>query len=167
MRDDKFDAANYFAPKDASGKRIKGKLDFRDFGGAIGGPIQKGKLFFFGGSEYKRLDRVDGPFRRTMPTRAELNGDFSARTAAIIDPLTGQPFPGNVIPAARITADGRAIANAHAEMLCPAGRSVSGTMNTHAAPATAAATAGRRLSPRPARAQTVSTAPSGITPAKK
>src|SRR5436190_2158543 len=79
MRDEKFDAANYFAPKDANGKRIKGQLDFRDFGGALGGPIQKGKLFFFGGSEYKRLDRVDGPFRRTMPTRAELSGNFSAR----------------------------------------------------------------------------------------
>ena len=45
MRDEKFDAANYFAPKDANGKRIKGQLDFRDFGGALGGPIQKGKLW--------------------------------------------------------------------------------------------------------------------------
>src|SRR5436189_1300364 len=116
MRDEKFDAANYFAPKDANGKRIKGQLDFRDFGGALGGPIQKGKLFFFGGSEYKRLDRVDGPFRRTMPTRAELSGNFSAR-AVINDPLTGQPFPGNVIPANRITADGKAIASAYAAMI--------------------------------------------------
>jgi hypothetical protein len=116
MRDDKFDAANYFSPKTAAGTRIKGKLDFRDFGGAFGGPIQKGKLFFFGGSEYKRLDRVDGPFRRTMPTTAELRGDFSAR-APINDPQTGQPFPGNVIPASRITTDGKAIANAYSAMI--------------------------------------------------
>jgi carboxypeptidase family protein len=119
MRDEKFDAANYFAPKDAAGKRIKGKLDFRDFGGAFGGPIQKGKLFFFGGTEYKRLDRVDGPFRRTLPTTAELRGDFSAR-AVVNDPLTGQPFPGNLIPASRITADGKAIANAYTAMIARA-----------------------------------------------
>ena len=119
MRDDKFDAANYFAPKNAAGQRIKGRLDFRDFGGALGGPIQKGKLFFFGGSEYKRLDRVDGPFRRTMPTTAELSGNFAAR-AVITDPLTGQPFPGNVIPANRITADGKAIANAYTAMIARA-----------------------------------------------
>src|SRR4029079_17266411 len=55
-------------------------------------------------------------FRRTMPTQAELTGDFSAR-AAITEPLTGQPFPGNVIPANRITPDGKAIANAYRAMI--------------------------------------------------
>src|SRR5436190_18942617 len=106
FRDDKFDAANYFSPKDANGKPIKGQLNFKDYGGALGGPIQRNRLFFFGGSEYKKLDRVDGPFRRTMPTVAELNGNFSARATPVNDPLTGQPFPGNVIPSERITADG-------------------------------------------------------------
>ena len=115
-RNQKFDAANVFAPKDASGKPIKGKLDFKDMGFSLGGPIQRDRLFFFGGTEYKNLGRVDGPFRRTMPTQAELNGDFSAR-AVINDPTTGQPFPGNVIPANRITADGRAIANAYRAMI--------------------------------------------------
>ena len=117
FRDDKIDAANYFAPKDASGKRIKGQLDFKTAVGTLGGPIQRNRLFFFAGSEYKRLDRVDGPFRRTMPTRAELSGNFSARPAAIVDPATGQPFPGNIIPANRITADGRAIANVYSAMI--------------------------------------------------
>ena len=133
IRDDKLDAANFFAPKDASGKAIKGRLDFRDFGGALGGPIQKGRLFFFGGSEYKRLDRVDGPFRRTMPTRAELSGNFSARLAGadgvigtsddsnipdqLVDPVTRQPFPGGVIPAGRISTDGLAIAKVYGAMI--------------------------------------------------
>jgi len=115
-RNQKFDAANVFAPKDANGKPIKGKLDFKDMGFSFGGPIQRNRLFFFGGTEYKNLGRVDGPFRRTMPTQAELNGDFSAR-GVITDPLTGQPFPGNVIPANRITTDGRAIANAYRAMI--------------------------------------------------
>jgi hypothetical protein len=117
FRDEKFDATNVFAPKDANGKRIKGQLDFKDAGFALGGPIRKSKLFFFAGTEYKRLDRVDGPFRRTMPTKAELSGNFSARTAVVNDPLTGQPFPGNTIPANRITTDGRAIANVYLAMI--------------------------------------------------
>src|SRR4051812_37215018 len=116
FRTQRFDAANYFSPKDAAGKPIKGKLDFKDVGFALGGPIQKSSLFFFGGTEYKNLSRVDGPFRRTMPTLAELGGNFSAR-AVINDPLTGQPFPGNVIPKERITPDGLAIANAYRAMI--------------------------------------------------
>jgi Carboxypeptidase regulatory-like domain len=116
LRSDRFDAANTFAPVDADGKRIKGKLDFKDAGGALGGPIQKGRLFFFGGVEYKNLSRVDGPFRRTLPTLDELDGNFSRR-GTITDPLTGQPFPGNVIPQNRITADGRAIANVYKAMI--------------------------------------------------
>ena len=116
FRDERLDAANVFAPRDANGNRIKGRLDFRDAGFSVGGPIQKSKLFFFGGTEYKKLNRVDGPFRRTMPTRAELSGNFSARTA-INDPLTGQPFPGNIIPSNRITTDGRAIANVYLAMI--------------------------------------------------
>ncbi len=116
FRDEHLDAANTFAPKDANGNRIKGQLDFRDSGFSLGGPIQKSKLFFFGGTEYKKLNRVDGPFRRTMPTRAELSGNFAAR-AVVNDPLSGQPFPGNIIPSNRITTDGRAIANVYLAMI--------------------------------------------------
>ncbi|PYR75417.1 MAG: TonB-dependent receptor [Acidobacteria bacterium] len=120
IRNQRFDATNYFAPRDANGSRIKGKLDFKDYTGSFGGPIQRNRLFFFGGVEYKKLNRVDGPFRRTMPTLAELNGDFSARSGVINDPLTGQPFLGNVIPDNRITADGRAIANVYRAMIARA-----------------------------------------------
>ena len=119
-RTDSLDAAPYFAPRDANGTRIKGKLDFNDYGGSFGGPLQKNRIFFFSGLEFKKLDRVDGPFRRTMPTRAELRGDFSGRSTVVRDPLTGLPFPGNVIPANRITTDGRAIANAYEAMISQA-----------------------------------------------
>ena len=115
MRQDRFDASNYFSPKNAAGTRIKGKLDFNDLVGTLGGPILKNRLFFFGGTEYKKIDRVDGPFLRSLPTTAELSGNFSAR-AVINDPLTGQPFAGNIIPANRITADGQAIANVYKAM---------------------------------------------------
>ncbi len=82
-RNDRFDAANAFAVKDTvTGKRIKAPLDFKDVGAAVGGPIRKNSLFFFGGTEYKHIDRVDGPFRRTLPTKADLNGDFSGAASS-------------------------------------------------------------------------------------
>ena len=119
FRHDSLDAANYFSPKDASGNPIKAKLRFNDFGGAVGGPIRRDRFFFFVGQEYKYIRRQTAPTRRSMPTRAELDGDFSARLApgALRDPLTGLPFPGNVIPADRITPDGRALANTYRAML--------------------------------------------------
>jgi Carboxypeptidase regulatory-like domain len=120
FRDDSLDAANFFSPRDASGNTIKAKLEFNDYGGALGGPILRNRLFFFGGVEFKTLDRQESPLRRTLPTRAELNGDFSGRTTIINDPTTGQPFAGNVIPQNRITADGRAIARVYEAMIAKA-----------------------------------------------
>lgn len=118
FRHDSLDAANYFSPLDASGNPIKAKLRFNDFGGAFGGPIRRDKFFFFVGQEHKYIRRQTAPTRRSMPTRAELNGDFSARAGITVrDPLTGQPFPGNIIPASRITPDGRALANTYRAML--------------------------------------------------
>jgi carboxypeptidase family protein len=108
---------NYFAPKNPSGKPIKAKEDFHDYGGGIGGPIKKNRLFFFVGQEYKSLDRQESPQVRTLPSRAELSGNFSARTQIVRDPLTGEQFPGNIIPADRITADGRAIAKVYEKMI--------------------------------------------------
>ena len=43
-----------------------------------------------------------------MPTAAERSGDFS-QTATIYDPATGAPFPGNKIPASRISATATAL----------------------------------------------------------
>jgi hypothetical protein len=117
FRDDSLDAANYFSPRDATGEPIQAKLRFNDYGGTFGGPLQHNHLFFFGGTEFKSLDRQEDPTRRTLPTLAELNGDFSDRTTPIIDPLTAQPFPGNVIPQDRITPDGRAISNVFESMI--------------------------------------------------
>jgi hypothetical protein len=118
FRDESMDKPNYFSPKDANGNYIKGKLNFNDYGVSLGGPILRNKLFFFGGVEVKSLARQESPERRTVPTLAELRGDFSARTGITLrDPLTGQPFPGNIIPQDRITADGRAIANVFEQMI--------------------------------------------------
>ena len=68
------------------------------FGGTIGGPIRRNKVFFFG--SYDGLRQITPNFLSgvVVPTTAERTGDFSA-DAAIKDPLPGGPaFTGNMIP---------------------------------------------------------------------
>src|SRR4029079_4075308 len=104
----------------ASGRRIKAKEDFHDYGGGLGGPVVHNKLFFFTGMEFKSLDRQESPQRRTLATPPEPQGDFSARingpdgipgTAddngipnSLINPATGEAFAGNIIPKNLFTA---------------------------------------------------------------
>jgi Carboxypeptidase regulatory-like domain/TonB dependent receptor len=92
------------------------KYIFNQYGGTIGGPIVKNKLFYFGsfeGSPRREFANNTG----TLPTAAMRNGDFSDGTSIygtrglIYDPATGDQntgsgrtlFPNNVIPAARIS----------------------------------------------------------------
>jgi hypothetical protein len=112
-RNDGLDANDFFS--NARGV-AKPRLRYNDFGWSLGGPIQKNKIFFFAGEEWKRIRRFTSPTFRTLPTSAMRNGNFSGIPTAIRDPLTGQPFPGNVIPQSRITPDGRAIANVYSQM---------------------------------------------------
>ena len=74
-----------------------------EFGGSLGGPVpgMNKKLFFFGAYEGNR-DSLPATRTRTIPDPIYLNGDFSASPAPVNDPLTGQQFPGNRIPAARL-----------------------------------------------------------------
>ncbi len=72
------------------------------WGASFGGPIVSGKTFFHASYEGSNDKAIFGGGRANVPTQAMRNGDFSGTTIVLRDPLTGQPFPGNVIPAARI-----------------------------------------------------------------
>ncbi len=97
-RNDAMQARNYFAPQ----TQPKPELKQNQFGGALGGPVLRNRLFGFGFYEGYRND--SGITQNILVlSGAQRNGDFSGG-AAIRDPLTGQPFPGNVIPANRISA---------------------------------------------------------------
>ena len=93
-----------------AGKPAKPPVNRNIYGGTVGGPIMKNRLFFFGSFEgYKQTQNLFQFFN--VPTQALRNGDFSHALNAngtqqvIYDPLTGNadgtgrtPFPGNVIP---------------------------------------------------------------------
>lgn len=103
FRNDLLDARNFFASK-------KTELRFNDFGYDVGGPILKNKLFFFVGEEWKRLRQAQTPQRMTVPSSAQLNGNFGS--TQLYYPGTKTPIPGNDI-SSMITADGQAIANVY------------------------------------------------------
>ncbi len=87
------------------------------FGGTLGNPIWKNKIFNFSSVEYWRI-ASPGSYQRTVPTPLERTGDFSQSLAAdgtqrkiydpfstVVDPVTGAisrtAFPGNKIPTSR------------------------------------------------------------------
>ena len=94
FRNDKLDARNFFAAS-------RPKNRYNNFGGTVGGPIVKNKVFFFLSNEYRRIYQNTGVRTGIVPTDAQIAGNF-AGGRTITDPITGQPYPGNVIPAAQI-----------------------------------------------------------------
>lgn len=104
-QNDKLNAANFFASS-----LPKAPVRYNQFGGTIGGPILKNKLFFFGSYEGVR-NISPQTFLTEVPTAAERNGDFSAFTEPIYDPFNIDPttgnrlqFPGNIVPQDRFDA---------------------------------------------------------------
>ncbi|HZW92749.1 MAG TPA: carboxypeptidase regulatory-like domain-containing protein [Candidatus Eremiobacteraceae bacterium] len=124
------DAADGNPSQTASCQRGFGKPadSLYDYGASFGGPIKKDKLFFYAAWErYTFANDGIGALSSTVPTTAFLKGNFSALLdksvvlgtdsagrsvykGAIIDPQTGDAFPGNVIPASRISAVSQRIA---------------------------------------------------------
>ncbi len=106
---DSLNATPYFASS-------KPETDYNQFGFVVGGPIRRNRLFYFG--DYQRTnDNLGKNWRFFVPPAEWRSGDFSSASGTVIrDPLTGDsagngrdPFPGNVIPASRISPIARAI----------------------------------------------------------
>ncbi len=84
-------------------------LQRHQFGGTLGGPLKLRRSFFFANVEAVDGREADTRLAR-VPTAAERAGDFSASAAGVRDPLTGAPFPGNMMPSSRLSAAGVAAA---------------------------------------------------------
>ena len=103
LRNEKLDAKNFFDPAD----QPRAPFKRNQFGFSAGGPIVKNRTFFFGDYEGTRI-RESNTFNNTIPTQAQIGGDFSAVPQIIHDPATyhaatnrRDPFPNNVIPDGR------------------------------------------------------------------
>ena len=130
LRDESLSATDFFVNKSGG---TKPALDYKRFGGSLGGPVRlpglfdgHDRTFFFGALEWL-YDRFPEPGPQTVPTAAMRNGDFSALLAqgiVIYDPATAQlangrvartAFPGNIIPTNRLNSIARNVLSYYPE----------------------------------------------------
>ena len=100
FRNTNLEAANHFGQKPG---------DRNQAGATLGGPIVRNKAFVFGAYEGLRTTQGKSLFA-SVPNPAFVAGNFSSLATPIIDPLTGQPFPGNIIPSSRVSTFAKTLA---------------------------------------------------------
>jgi hypothetical protein len=106
-RNDALNAKNFFDLSDAEIPPFK----YHYFGGDLGGEIREGTYLH---AEYRGLRYRQSITRAaTVPHPILLTGDFSSTGQTIVDPETKIPFPGNRIPASRISPLGLALARSY------------------------------------------------------
>jgi hypothetical protein len=142
LRNSAMDARNYFNFNGSNPSLpFQKKPEYRrnQFGAAIGGPIQKGRIFFF--ADYYGQRSLKGIVNlNSVPTDAERKGDFSNyrdlkgnlipiynpyTSTSSIDPVTGntifqrQQFPNNMIQANLLNPVGLNVASLYPEPTGP------------------------------------------------
>jgi Carboxypeptidase regulatory-like domain/TonB dependent receptor-like, beta-barrel len=103
LRDDAFNARSFFAPS-------KAPYNSHQFGGTLGGPIVKNRAFFFGDYQGLRLDQGRTQ-TLSVPTALMRQGIFTEIGDQIYDPITRQPYAGNIIPGGQINLIARQVAD--------------------------------------------------------
>ena len=91
LRNTDLDAANYFDP---GGQR--GAYRQNQFGGTIGGPIRRDKVFFF--ADYQGNKLVQGVTQSVqgLPTTAELGGNFSGLASQMTNTVNGPAWANSL-----------------------------------------------------------------------
>lgn len=100
IRNNYIDATNFFSTK-------PDQLHQDQFGGTLGGPILKNKLFFFAGYQHTLIHAASASLKAYVPTAANLRGDFSVTDGPtctpdgkfhqLLNPVTGAILPNNQI----------------------------------------------------------------------
>jgi len=96
LRNQKLDARGYFRPEPLP----KDVLRRNQFGIVVAGPLKKDKTFFMIGYEGQR-SMIERAGTAVVLTPEQRRGDYTG-AAPVIDPLSGSPFPNNIIPQSRI-----------------------------------------------------------------
>jgi hypothetical protein len=96
LRNTVLDATNPFAAINPStGKRLGDGLKRNQFGGTMGGPIIKNKIFYFAGAEGTTTRQQPASVAEFVPTAQELAGDFSTVASNVCqtsNKTLGAPF---------------------------------------------------------------------------
>ena len=109
FQDDALDERGYFEnPTGPKNPRRRNQFGFQ-----MDGPVRipkvyegRNKTFFMAAYEGVRGDTLFSPIA-TVPTALMRQGNFSEISGTIRNPLTGQPFPGNIIPPSQLSATSR------------------------------------------------------------
>jgi hypothetical protein len=136
LRNTDLDARNYFSP-------ARGAFDQNQFGGTLGGPIRKNRLFFFADYQGTRLTQGIDTGEIPVPSLAERAGDFGGFSGPVSDLANllsrelgyavspNQPlnavFPGGIIPQQLWSAPAQ-----HLLKYIPAPNNANGTFSTSA-----------------------------------
>ena len=101
IRNNFIDATNFYSTS-------KDTLHQNQYGGTFGGRILRDKLFGFAGYQHLHADSAQASTQATVPTAANLTGDFSVtdgptcesskKFVQLVDPLTGATIPGDTYP---------------------------------------------------------------------
>ncbi len=93
------DSRDYFADPNEP----KPPFSYYQYGGTAGGSISRDRAFYF--ADFQGTNQTtSNTLTLSVPTNRMRNGDFSEEgNPTLIDPQTGQPFPGNVIPQDRMS----------------------------------------------------------------
>ena len=85
LRNTNLDARNYFSP-------TRGTFDQNQFGGTLGGPIRKNKLFFFADYQGTRSSQGVDTGRIPVPSQSDRTGDLSDMASSLTGVVTGQDW---------------------------------------------------------------------------
>jgi Carboxypeptidase regulatory-like domain/TonB dependent receptor len=98
LRNDVLNARDYLAQEKSAYRR-------NVFGGTLGGPVKKDKMFFFVAYQGTRRGEGMTPSPVGVLSVPERTGDFSADTFSLTNPITGAAYPNNQVPVNPIIAN--------------------------------------------------------------